>query len=181
MKSLFRLLPFLAAAASLSAAEVPARVHELAKTDLAALAADPVIVAAVRAQNAQGATLDAVKATDQRWMTTAGTADFMKAIIDSPVGQHLRAWRQSRKFVSEIIVMDHLGANVAITEKTSDYWQGDEKKFTGSFQGDGVTFVDQVKFDDSTQTYSVQVSLPVRDPAGALLGVICFGLDIESL
>ncbi len=165
----------------LAAVEVPAKVHELAKGELAALAADPALVAAIAAQNDRHASLDEIKAADKRWMDTAGVADFMKALIDSPTGAQLRAWRQKRAYVSEIIVMDNQGANVAITEKTSDYWQGDEKKFTESFKDGGVAFVDKVKFDDSTQTYSVQVSVPVRSAAGAVIGVICFGLDIENL
>ena len=171
----------LATALRLSADEVPARVHELARTELAALAADPALVSAVAAQNARGLTLDQIKAEDKQWMATAGTAGFMKAIIDSPLGNHLRAWRKARPYVAEIIVMDHQGANVAITEKTSDYWQGDEPKFSESFKDGGVVFVDRVKFDDSTQTYSVQVSVPVRDAAGAAIGVICCGFDIEQL
>jgi hypothetical protein len=165
----------------LHAVEVPARVHELAKGELAALAADPVIVEAVTAQNNKKATLAEIQAVDKVWMATPGTADFMKAVIDSAAGQHLRSWRKSRGYLSEIIVMDRSGANVAITEKTSDYWQGDEKKFTESFKDAGLVFVDKVKFDDSTQTYSVQVSVPVRDAAGALIGVICYGIDIENL
>ncbi len=182
MKSLASLLLFtFCTSLRLLAVEVPAKVHELAKGELATLAADPVIVAAIKAQNAQGTSLEQIKAADKRWMDTAGVADFMKAIIDSPAGTHLRAWRKQRAYVSEIIVMDNQGANVAITEKTSDYWQGDEKKFTESFKDGGATFVDKVKFDDSTQTYSVQVSVPVRDAAGACLGVICFGIDIENL
>lgn len=165
----------------LSAIEVPAKVHELAKGDLSALAADPVIIGAIQAQNAKGSSLDEVKASDQRWMSTPGVADFMKALIDSPAGAHLRSWRSKRAYVAEIIVMDNQGANVAITEKTSDYWQGDEKKFTESFKDGGLVFVDKVKFDDSTQTYSVQVSVPVRDTTGKTIGAICFGLDIENL
>lgn len=165
----------------IGAVEVPAKVNELAKGELAALAADPVLLSAIQAQNAKGVSLDDIKAADKRWMDTAGVVDFMKAIIDSPAGTHLRTWRQKHAYVSEVIVMDNQGANVAITEKTSDYWQGDEKKFTESFKDGGVTFVDKVKFDDSTQTYSVQVSVPVRDAAGKPIGVICFGIDIENL
>jgi hypothetical protein len=182
MKTLSTLLLLVSLTAlRLSAVEVPAKVHELAKGELAALAADPVLVAAISAQNARRVSLDDIKAADKRWMDTAGVADFMKAIIDSPTGTHLRTWRQKHAYVSEVIVMDNQGANVAITEKTSDYWQGDEKKFTESFKDGGVAFVDKVKFDDSTQTYSVQVSVPVRDASGACIGVICCGIDIENL
>ena len=51
-----------------------------------------------------------------------------------------------------------------MTDKTSDYWQGDEAKFKKSFNGGaGAVFVDDVSFDKSSQTYSVQVSVPVKE------------------
>ena len=60
--------------------------------------------------------------------------------------------------------MDNQGANVAMTDKTSDYWQGDEAKFKKSYHnGKGTVFVDEVEFDDSSQAYLVQVSVPVKD------------------
>lgn len=181
MRTSLLLLSILLASVRIAAVEVPARVHELARSELAALTADPVIVNAITAQNARAVPLPAIQSADKRWMETAGVADFMKDLIDSPAGTQLRAWRKQRPYVSEIIVMDNQGANVAITEKTSDYWQGDEKKFTESFRNGGVIFVDKVKFDDSTQTYSVQVSVPVRDAAGTPIGAICYGIDIENL
>jgi len=48
-------------------------------------------------------------------------------------------------------------------DKTTDYWQGDEAKFIRSYNnGKGEVFVDDVKFDDSTQAYLVQVSFLLR-------------------
>lgn len=179
MKKLLPLLLLITLFVRVGAAEIPPRVQEIAKGELPALAADPAVVAAVTEQNAKGATLAAIKEIDQRWQATPGVADFMKASLESPVAQLAREWRKKHKFLSEIIVMDNQGANVAITEKTSDYWQGDEKKFTEPFKG--AAFIDQVKFDESTQTYSVQVSVPVVGADGKPIGAICFGIDIENL
>jgi hypothetical protein len=166
-------------AARAVAADIPPRVTEIAQKDLPALAANPALVAAVAAQNTQGTTLAAIKEIDQRWQATPGIADFMKPCLESPTAHLIRAWRKQHKFLAEIIVMDHQGANVAITEKTSDYWQGDEKKFTEPVKG--AAFIDQMKFDESTQTYSVQVSVPVVGADGKPIGAICFGIDIENL
>lgn len=160
--------------------EVPDAVKHLAESDFADLASDPIIVQAIKDQNALGASLDDVKSMDKKWMDTPGVADFMKALIDSAAGVHLKEWRSQHAYVSEIIVMDHQGANVALIDKTSDYWQGDEKKFTESAQGGGRVFIGDVKFDDSTQTYSVQVSVPVVSD-GSLIGVVCLGVDVEEL
>lgn len=174
------LMIFLVVSSPLRGVEVPEAVKYLAESDFTALASDPIIVKAIKDQNALAVSLDDVKAMDKKWMDTPGVADFMKALIDSAVGSHLKEWRSQHTYVSEIIVMDHQGANVALTDKTSDYWQGDEKKFTESAKDGGRVFFDEVKFDDSTQTYSVQVSVPVMAD-GALIGVLCLGVDVESL
>jgi hypothetical protein len=68
-----------------------------------------------------------------------------------------------------------------MTGKTSDYWQGDEAKFQKSFaNGSGAVFVDEVEFDDSSQAYLVQISVPVLDN-GTAIGAITFGIDVEAV
>lgn len=178
-KTLLALLLTVTCLARLGAADIPPRVLEIAQKDLPSLATDATVIAAITEQNAKGVTLAAVKELDQRWQATPGVADFMKPSLESPAAQRIREWRKTHKFLAEIIVMDNQGANVAITEKTSDYWQGDEKKFAEPFKG--AAFIDQVKFDESTQTYSVQVSVPVVGADGKPIGAICFGIDIENL
>ena len=64
---------------------------------------------------------------------------------------------------------------------TSDYWQGDEAKFKRSFNsGQGQIFVDEVEFDESSQVYVVQVSVPVMDGDRAI-GAITFGIDVDQI
>ena len=82
---------------------------------------------------------------------------------------------------SEIFVMDNLGANVAMSDKTSDYWQGDEAKFKESFKGGaGAVHIGDVEFDDSSQLYTVQISVPVKDGT-KVIGAITFGIDVDSV
>ncbi len=125
--------------------------------------------------------MDQIKSMDAKWIATAGIADYMKAIMDSDCGQHLRQIQNSEPYYSEIFVMDNQGANVAMTDKTSDYWQGDEAKFQKSYNsGAGAVFVDQVKFDDSAQAYLVQISVPVKDGA-EVIGAITIGVDVDKI
>ncbi len=159
----------------------PAKVVALAKSTIAKLGSAPEVVKAVKAQNAKGATLADVQAFDKKWMATPGVADFMTALIDSDAGAYLKKVQASTPYYSEIFVTDKLGANVAMTGKTSDYWQGDEPKFTESFKdGKGEVFVSDVAFDKSTQTYVVHVSVPVRD-GGATIGVLVAGVSVEKV
>jgi predicted nucleic-acid-binding protein len=109
----------------LAAEKAPQKIQDLATNTLAPIGADPIIIEAVKAENAKGKTLDEIKAMDEKWKNTAGVADFMKALMDSACGKHIRELQKSQPYFAEIFVMDNQGANVAMTDKTSDYWQGD--------------------------------------------------------
>ncbi len=164
-----------------NAEEAPQAVKDFATSTLAAFGNDPIIIEAVKAQNSKGMSLSEIQATDQKWQSTAGIDSFMQAMMDSDVGKHLVSVLESQEYYAEIFVMDNQGANVAMTGKTSDYWQGDEAKFKNSFAGgDGAVFVDEVEFDDSSQAYLTQVSVPVMD-GGKAIGAITFGIDVDKV
>jgi hypothetical protein len=159
----------------------PKKILDLANTEIAAFGTDPILVAAARAENARHKTLAQIKGIDAKWMATPGVDDFMKSLMDSEAGKHLIDIRTRHPFIAEIFVMDDQGANVAMSDKTSDYWQGDEAKWQKSFnKGQGTIFVDEVEFDSSSQAYLVQVSVPVKDD-GQTIGAITFGIDIDKV
>lgn len=175
------LCTFMAATVAVAGEKAPQSVLDLAKNQLAQYGSDPVIVKAVKEQNAKGLTLAKIQEMDEKWKNDPGIADYMQAIMDSECGKHIRGIQDSQEYLAEIFVMDNQGANVAMTNKTSDYWQGDEAKFKKSFNnGKGDVFVDEVEFDDSSQAYLVQVSVPVMEN-GAAIGAITFGIDIDKV
>jgi len=160
--------------------KAPQKVIDLTPT-LVKIGTDPIIVQATVAANAKGKTLEQIKEMDQRWQATPGLADFMSALMESECGQHLRQLLQSEPYYAEIFVMDNQGANVCMTDKTSDYWQGDEAKFTESFKGGaGAVHISDVKFDDSTQAYLVQVSVPVKN-GDKVVGAITLGINVDRI
>ncbi|MBU1193661.1 MAG: PDC sensor domain-containing protein [Proteobacteria bacterium] len=161
--------------------KAPPKVVALANSELVKIGTDPVIIDAVKAQNAKNMTLDQIKNMDASWKAHVGIADYMKAMMESECAMFLYKIQKSQPYYVEIFVMDSQGANVAMTDKTSDYWQGDEAKFQKSFaDGTGAVFIDEVEYDDSSQAYLVQVSVPVKD-GDKVIGAITFGIDIDSL
>ena len=161
--------------------KAPQEVIDLANKKLAKLGQDPVIIKAVKNENARGKTLNQIKNMDKKWKETPGIVDYMEKLMTNECGKYLQALQNSAPYYSEIFVMDNQGANVAMSDKTSDYWQGDEAKFQKSFNGGtGSIFVDEVEFDESTQSYLVQVSVPVKD-GRKVIGAITFGIDIDKL
>lgn len=154
------------------------QVVDLGNTAIAAFGKDPVLVQAVKKENAKAKTLEQIKAVDQKWVATAGIADFMKAVLENETAVYLRGIQKQKAYYAEIFLMDNQGALVASTDKTSDYWQGDETKFKHPFST-GTVHVSEVEFDDSSQAYVVQISVPVKD-GNAVIGAITFGLDLDK-
>ncbi len=64
----------------------------------AAYGKDPLIVAAVKTENAKGKTLDQVKTKDKERIATAGIADYMQAVMNSEGGACLRSIQKSEPY-----------------------------------------------------------------------------------
>lgn len=142
-----------------------------------AWAASPLLIEAVTDQNRKNIRLEEIKRIDSDWL--AGKADNLAtALINNPVGQFLNEKINKNKFLyTEAFLCDNQGAVVGEYPKTSDYWQGDEDKFIQSFNdGMGRDYIGALKFDESTQAYSVQVSVPVLYE-GKTIGVLVVGLS----
>lgn len=79
--------------------------------------------------------------------------------------------------------MDAKGLNVGQSDVTSDYMQGDEAKHQKTYvAGPKSTFIDEVEFDDSSQTFQTQISRTIIDPAdGKAIGAITVGVNVENL
>ncbi|WP_426416109.1 hypothetical protein [Aestuariirhabdus sp. LZHN29] len=161
------------------AEEVPPEVKKIAP-QLQSIGMDPTLVAAVKEQNAKGMSLDSIKQADTKWRGTEGIDSFMQSLMDSDAAKTLSKIESSQKYYLELFLMDNQGANVAMTGKTSDYWQGDEAKWTESFKGGtGALHVGEVEFDESAQAYLVQVSVPVMD-GGKAIGAVTIGINLDE-
>jgi hypothetical protein len=144
-------------------------------------AADPVVVEAVRDANESPRSMEEIAALDARWRASTGVDAFIRSFLDRPTSERLRELRASHPELQEAFVTDRLGANVALTNKTSDFYQGDEDKFREAFaDGKGGTHMGELKRDESIQSYSVQIGVPVLDE-GAAIGVLVVTVNVEKL
>lgn len=160
----------------------------LAKGKLAEISADPALVDAIRAQNARNAGVDAaeIDKLDKSWRAQVGqgSAPMIAEVAATPASERLVAIRdEAGGMFTEIFVMDDKGLNVALSDVTSDYWQGDEAKWQQTYLvGAGAVHISDVELDDSTQTYQSQVSVTVIDPdTNAPIGAITFGVNVDAL
>ena len=142
---------------------------------------DATLIAAVNKQNAENLSMSTINSRDKKWQATSGMDDFMKTLMSNSAAKRLAQIEKENKVIVESFLMDRKGANVAMTNKTSDYWQGDEAKFTKSYNGGkGSVHLGKAKFDKSAQAYIVQVSIPVMSD-GRAIGAITYGINIDDL
>ncbi|RHW23146.1 transporter substrate-binding domain-containing protein [Pseudomonas jilinensis] len=146
----------------------------------------PEIIEAVLEQNRRHQQLDVTRIIqlDQQWI--AETSQHERPLINSVLAHPLSHWLTDQQIrhnglITEVMVTDYLGLNVAVSEITTDYWQGDEAKFTESFFASNTTpFMGPLEYDQSTQGFQVHVSSQIIDPiSGKVVGVLVIGLDIE--
>ena len=145
------------------------------------MALNPVLVRAVRAQNQSSQSLDQIKSLDASWREDKTLTPFKLSLQTNQAGSFLKSTVERLQTLNEAFVTDNQGANVAAFPATSDYWQGDEEKWSASFNGgNGQLFMGALELDESTQTYAVQISAPVLD-RGETIGVLVVGVTIDYL
>ena len=153
--------------------------------EIEAAAASPAVVKAVKEQNARGLTLAKIQETDKEWMAVTDAkkspTDFMKSFESNAAAKALDGIEQSKPYLVEFILTDNQGANVAVTDITSDYWQGDEPKFTNAFaDGKGAVYIARPQKDKSTGEVISQVSVPVMD-GGKAIGTLTVGVRVDKV
>jgi len=171
-----------------AAGDHDAAIRQLVDSKFRAWMSDPVIIDAIRAQNREHTSLTQadIDGLDKKWRAETGSSvkPMIDEILSRPASKKLLAHKnEGEGLFTEIFVMDNRGLNVAQSDPTSDYWQGDEAKWKKTFlAGPNAVFIDDVEFDESTQSYQAQVSVAVPDPdTGAVIGAVTIGVNVELL
>ncbi len=166
--------------------EVPIR--QFAKSTVAEWIRDPLVVSAIKKQNARHAGLSQadINALDKKWRaeTSKSKRPLIERVLATKLSRFLaQAKKNQHGIVTEVFVMDNRGLNVGQSDVTSDYWQGDETKFKKTYLvGPDAMIVDEVELDESTQTFQSQLSMSITDPAtGKVIGAITVGVDVEAV
>jgi hypothetical protein len=171
-----------------AAGEHVAPAMDFAKANISQWAANSHLIKAIQAQNVRHSVLtqSQIESLDRQWRAEVGAdhRPLIEELLGRPVSIFLASIKkQHHGTVMEVFVMDNRGLNVAQSDVTSDYWQGDEAKFKKTYPaGPDAVFVDDVEMDESTQTFQSQVSMSIKDPAtNAVIGAITVGLNVDAL
>jgi hypothetical protein len=175
------LLALAAAVAPASSFEItPAVQAELdkAKAALAAWAADPVVVSAVKEQNAKGP----IPGMDNpKWKTLRRSDPIVQAMVQNPAGQFVKKKIESSGGTLDKAFINGLqGEKVAFGEKTISYLHKGQDKFDVPLTTAKPWQMQKPWFDESLQGYAIQVAVPVMD-GGKPIGVIVASVPLAYL
>lgn len=120
-----------------------------------------------------------IEEQDAEWVATPQDelTPFMESLITNPLAERVEAVfilyserKYGYKTFGETIVTNKFGANVAMTNKTEDYFQADETWWEGA--NEDVFSIGGFEYDESSATWGIPLSLRVADGEGNFLGVI---------
>ena len=179
---------FCLAAAPGAADEYAPAMQSYFETEIAGWVQDPVLIEAVRSQNMRTRTYTQaeIDALDAAWRAEIGQSEqpTIAPVMNNAAANFLRdRVAATGGAITEIFVLDAKGLNVAASDTTSDFWQGDEAKFTETFpNGPGAVHMGDVELDESSQRFQGQISMTLTDPkTGVAIGAITVGVDAQAL
>lgn len=142
-------------------------------------AKNPQLIQAIKNKNRQSESLRDIKSIDKKWRSGQLSLSVINKLLNNQAAKTLQKMERTQPYFIELFVMDNQGAIVAMTHRTTDYWQGDEDKFIASFNaGPGAVHISDVNFDKSTQRFLTQVSVPILDNK-QVIGALTVGINLD--
>ena len=147
------------------------------KTVIAVWAADPVMVKGVMEQNGKGP----IPAMDNaKWKTIRRSDAVVTEFQAHPAGKFLKSKLDaSNGAFTEAFLSAAQGEKVAFVEKTTSYIHKGQPKFDVPL-GSGKSWQGSAEFDESAQTYQIQISVPVKNE-GKTIGALVVGVNLTHL
>jgi hypothetical protein len=145
--------------------------------------AEPLLIDTIMSQNKKHAhiTIAEIDRLDAGFIERTD-----KKLIDSTTNNPLANYLREKKaaaggVIFEIFVVDNKGLNVAQTDPTLDYMQGDEAKFQKTFLvGPDAVFIDEAAPDNGVNV--AQADMTIKHPkTGKPIGAMIIGVAVDRV
>lgn len=119
-----------------------------------------------------------IQEREATWKDLPPDAPFLLDILRNPLSERLKEYQRRHPLFAEILIAGPRGALVAATNKTSDYWQADEKWWrTTQRLPRGDYWIQGIQFDESARVYSLNIAYPIYNdaedtPVGAVKAIL---------
>jgi len=148
------------------------------------MAEDPIVAAQVAVSNEKNKSLAKIdiERLDAEWQASVGVTPFIRQFLENDVAKALASFKEKNPEFKEIFVTDQYGLNVGQTDKTSDYYQADEKWWQECYAGGaGKPHHGSIEFDESAQAEAISLYAPIKDAKGAAIGVMKGVVDLAAI
>ncbi len=138
------------------------------------------LVRAAEEQSAKPNTMEHILEIDRAWQRGGDPQGLVTRLASNECAKTLQSYLAANPGFGEAFVADAQGALVCMSRRTSDYWQGDEAKWTRAWAGGtGAVFVSEISRDESTGLDLMHISVPIR--AGShLVGILTVGRPLGT-
>ncbi|MBN2566319.1 MAG: HAMP domain-containing protein, partial [Candidatus Eisenbacteria bacterium] len=163
---------------------------ELLRTYAGDIGEEPALVRSNQQFDAMEDAAAYIVEQDRAWVAagTGQTTPFMDGLIRCDLSERVRRGVERKDFYrakrghevfSEVFVTNRYGANVAQSQRTSDYYQADEGWWQEAKKR-GL-YVTDVQYDESAGVYSIDVCVRVDDSEGRFFGVLKAVVNVEEV
>ena len=151
---------------------------------------DPLEAALTEANAAHSGTPEEIRqrvtSLDEIWTRAEAAGNIiplMQTVQNNPLTSQLQEFSELNPYHSELFVTDQYGAVVATNGiLTTDYNQSDEIWWQNAWNnGRGAVYIaDRIEFDQNTQTFALQIAMPVSINEGEPIGVLRSTLNVTA-
>lgn len=149
---------------------------ECLEAQVTELARHPQLIASINNYNTSPPNPQSL---DKIWNELKAGDNILENIINNPSGEVMRNWIKHISIQGEGLLIGRNGGLAAATEKTTDFWQGDESQFLKAIGlSTGKVYVQHEMLDESTHLMLIKISAPIFNPRTKHpIGVLVIGFD----
>jgi hypothetical protein len=148
-------------------------------------AKQPILLEALRKANRENRmSLAEIMEKDGAWRQAKQVTPFIQQFLTNAVAHYLQEIQaDSGGLYAEILITDTKGVIIAETSRTTDYYQADEEWWVRTYNGGtGYLFRSKPLFDESSQSYNIDLCLPIYESQGQeVIGILKAGVSILKL
>jgi anti-anti-sigma regulatory factor/HAMP domain-containing protein len=124
-----------------------------------------------------------IQTLDKRWVAAGDNDPLVQDRLNNQVAAELRRYGGAFPDNVEIFVTDKYGANVAVSNRTSDYFQADERWWQAAWNnGEGAVSIGQPQFDESSRSFSIVIAVPIHSQeSNAVIGILRTTYRLDKL
>jgi signal transduction histidine kinase len=109
---------------------------------------------------------------DKQWSQALSKGPVVDRYLNTLLSLRLKKFAETKGDIAEIFFTDKYGGLVVASTKTSDFYQADEDWWRKTFnKGKGGIFIGDMEFDESSNNWSITISVPVYDKDAQVIGV----------